>query len=132
MGNRLVIRAGGGVYLTAEQKALCKKLNTSAGSYERGALKCAQYCAAYRDRKCPVQKVFSKLAYYEELEAGGKLAKVKHGEWLKFSLGEHDFVDRYKCSLCGNIVLPTINHIDNFLYCSKCGSKMEFKGGAAE
>ena len=52
----------------------------------------------------------------------------EQGEWIKFTLGDFDFVDRYKCSLCDNIVLPATNHIDNFLYCSHCGAKM--KGGA--
>lgn len=56
--------------------------------------------------------------------------EVKRGKWLKFSLGDFDFVDRYKCSLCGNIVYPATNHITNFLYCSKCGAKMDLNGGA--
>ena len=55
--------------------------------------------------------------------------EVKHGEWLKISLGSHDYVDRYKCSLCENIVLPYPNNIDSYLYCPKCGAKMNLKVG---
>ncbi len=64
----------------------------------------------------------------KELKSITESPEILQGEWIKFTLGDFDFVDRYKCSLCDNIVLPATNHIDNFLYCSHCGAKM--KGGA--
>lgn len=53
------------------------------------------------------------------------VVKVKQGEWIKFTLGDFDFVDRYKCSECETDIVPFPNYISSFLYCFNCGAKMD-------
>ena len=58
------------------------------------------------------------------------VAEVRHGEWIKFRLGDDDFVLRYKCSLCGRCIFPgTEQNLDEYPYCH-CGAKMD--GGRKE
>ena len=90
----------------------------------------------------PTADVVSKKAYeqvkwerdtaIEQLKSYGvgfcenaDVVKVKQGEWIKFSLGDFDFVNRYKCSECETDIVPFPNYISSFLYCFNCGAKMD-------
>ncbi len=124
---RLTTRKGNCVFLTDEQKDFCQT-QTHTSKYGRGELKCANNCAAYRKRECPVLKVFDKLACYEDLEAEGKLAEVKRGEWIAVPSSDMSTCKAYKCSECDKMRygcrLPP--------YCQECGAKMDLNGGAQE
>ena len=123
---RLTKRCGVNVFLTEEQKALCETQKNGAKYLDRGALKCAKNCATYRKRECPVLKAFDKLACYEDLEAEGKLAEVKRGEWIAVPSSDMSTGKAYKCSECDKMRygcrLPP--------YCQECGAKMDLNGGA--
>lgn len=73
MGNkkiRLTKRNGSGVYINAE--ALPR--DTCKGEFGFQFCQYASNCPQIAQRKCPVLKILDKLAYYEDLEAEGKLA----------------------------------------------------------
>lgn len=128
---RLTKRCGVNVFLTEEQKALCRTQKNGAKYSDRGALKCAKNCAAYRKRECPVLKAFDKLACYEDLEAEGKVAEVKRGKWFI-----DDFPKQNKkfliCSECRAVIDCNVNFIDEneYDFCPYCGAKMDLNGGA--
>lgn len=71
--------------------------------------------------------MFKTMVSIVEEQPTADVVEVKQGEWIKFSLGSFDYVDRYQCSVCRNIVLSYPKNIDSFIYCHKCGARM--KGG---
>lgn len=51
--------------------------------------------------------------------------KVRHGEWIRFRLGDEDFCLRYECSRCKRVIYPgDERNLPDYPYCH-CGAKMD-------
>lgn len=92
---------------------------------EMGLKECSKCENNLRCKECALPHV------NENLEAEIKELKYlfgdkrKHGKWIKFSLSDFDFVNRYKCSVCKNIIEPFPKDINVFQYCHNCGARMD-------